>query len=77
MKQFTRRKWRKREVDLIFTKFHRYIVGSTIPGVTECKRLMANEKMSNGRNWSNLKDFVRNHKAKLARQTKQAIREDD
>lgn len=76
-KQFTRRKWTKREMDLIFTRFHRQVVGSTLAGMTECKRLMVDKKVVDGRNWSNLKDFVRNPKVKLARQTKQTIREDD
>ena len=75
--QFTRRKWTKREMDLIFTRFHRQVVGSTLAGMTECKRLMADKKVVDGRNWSNLKDFVRNLKVKLVRQTKQTIREDD
>ena len=76
-KQFTQRKWTKREMDLIFPKFHRHIVRSTLPGMTECERLMADEKVFNGRNCSNLKDLIRNHKVKLARQTKQTIREDN
>ena len=57
--------WTKEEIDLILTKFHRHVTGTTLPGKTECERLIQDTPCLHARKWSNWKDFARNHKKKI------------
>ena len=64
-----KRKWTPEEVNVVLTSFHSHVIGSTLPGKTECLKVISKNKCLKGRRWTNIKDYVRNHK-KLASKKK-------
>ena len=50
--------------------FHQHINGQTLPGKIECTRMLDEHKEFKGRLWIHFKDFVRNHKTKLAQENR-------
>ena len=64
IKRFTRRSGTKAEINVNFTKFHDHIRNGTLVGKAECLKVIQEYKVFEEISWSNLKDFVRNHKAK-------------
>ena len=63
-------KWTKEESDLVLNAFHKYLTTDRLPGKKECLMLITKNKELRNRSWTNVKDFVRNHKTSLRRKKK-------
>lgn len=63
-----RRKWSPEQSELVLRAFHKHVIGNSLPGKVECLTLLSKNPCLRGREWKNLKDFVRNHKVTIARQ---------
>ena len=63
-----KRNWSEEEIKLVLQAFHKHVVGATLPGKSECMHLVSNNNILRNRTWTMVKDFLRNHKNKIARQ---------
>ena len=59
--------WSKEEIEIVLKAFHTHVVGSSLPGKNECLQLITKLACLRGRKWTNLKDYIRNHKVTIAR----------
>ena len=66
----SRKKWSMEEIDVVTKVFHKYIIGSTLPGKTDCLKLIVENKCLRGQSWTNVKDYERSHNVAIARKMK-------
>ena len=65
-----RKVWRGEEKKIVLEQFHHHLVKGTLPGKDECLTIIDQNKCLAGRTWSNIKDFVRNHRDSLKKKVK-------
>ena len=69
-----RRKWSPREVKLVLDHFNEHVVGSTLPGKSECLKFLSKNSEIKNRTWTMIKDFIRNHKVSIDRKKSKIVK---
>lgn len=59
--------WTQKESKIVLDSMHEFLVGNKLPGKNLCETLIKKNECLHKRKWTNVKDFVRNHKLKLSK----------
>ena len=63
-----KRMWTSEEIKVVLEECHKHITHPrSLPGKNECEIILKRHKVLRGRSWTNIKDYVRNHKLKAAK----------
>lgn len=60
-RKYQRRVWTEDEKRVVLKEFRREIALNQLPGKTAIDRVMEKYSCFDGRKWTNIKDFIRNH----------------